>query len=31
MQLPRDVKQIIDVLTANGHEAYAVGGCVRDK
>lgn len=30
MYLPEDVKKIIDVLYANGHEAYAVGGCVRD-
>lgn len=28
--LPKDVKQIIDVLMENGYEAYAVGGCVRD-
>lgn len=30
MQLPRDVKFIIDTLTEAGYEAYAVGGCVRD-
>ena len=29
-QLPEDVKNIIDVLEANGYEAFAVGGCVRD-
>lgn len=28
--IPEDVKNIIEVLEANGHEAYAVGGCVRD-
>jgi len=28
--LPPDVSQIIDILTANGHEAFIVGGCVRD-
>lgn len=30
MYLPEDVKFIIDTLYAHGHEAYAVGGCVRD-
>ena len=30
MKLPEDVKNIIEILEANGHEAYAVGGCVRD-
>lgn len=30
IELPRDVKHIIDVLMQNGYEAYAVGGCVRD-
>lgn len=28
--LPESVKNIIDILEANGYEAYAVGGCVRD-
>ncbi len=28
--LPKQVKQIIETLQAHGHEAYAVGGCVRD-
>ena len=28
--LPEDVKRIIDRLTAEGFEAFAVGGCVRD-
>lgn len=30
MFLPDCVKQIISLLEAAGHEAYAVGGCVRD-
>ncbi|SDH90627.1 tRNA nucleotidyltransferase (CCA-adding enzyme) [Pseudobutyrivibrio sp. 49] len=30
MNLPADVQNIINVLESNGHEAYAVGGCVRD-
>lgn len=30
IDLPKDVKYIIGVLTQNGYEAYAVGGCVRD-
>lgn len=30
MQLPEDVKYIIDSLQDQGYEAYAVGGCVRD-
>ena len=30
MYLPEQVKKIIDTLNAAGHEAYAVGGCVRD-
>lgn len=28
--LPKNVKKIIEALEANGFEAYAVGGCVRD-
>ncbi|MCR5053823.1 MAG: CCA tRNA nucleotidyltransferase [Lachnospiraceae bacterium] len=28
--LPDEVKKIIEMLEANGHEAYIVGGCVRD-
>lgn len=28
--LPEKVKHIIDTLMEHGHEAYAVGGCVRD-
>ena len=30
MNLPSDVNYIIERLQRNGHEAYAVGGCVRD-
>ncbi len=30
MILPENVKNIIETLEANGYEAYAVGGCVRD-
>jgi len=30
MNLPADVKRIINILESDGHEAYAVGGCVRD-
>ena len=30
INLPDDVKYIIEQLTAAGYEAYAVGGCVRD-
>lgn len=30
IRLPDKVKQILNKLTANGYEAYAVGGCVRD-
>ncbi|MDR2043428.1 MAG: HD domain-containing protein [Clostridium sp.] len=30
IRLPEKVKHILDVLTAAGHEAYIVGGCVRD-
>ena len=28
--VPVDVKNIIETLEANGYEAFAVGGCVRD-
>ena len=28
--LPVDVRKIIEKLEANGFEAFAVGGCVRD-
>ncbi|MBQ8800367.1 MAG: CCA tRNA nucleotidyltransferase [Lachnospiraceae bacterium] len=30
IELPKQVKQIIDTLQEQGFEAYAVGGCVRD-
>ncbi len=30
IELPKQVKQIIDTLQEHGYEAYAVGGCVRD-
>lgn len=30
IQLPEDVSFIIDTIEKNGHQAYAVGGCVRD-
>lgn len=30
IQIPEKVNRIIHTLTAAGHEAYAVGGCVRD-
>ena len=30
IKLPEKVNMIIHTLQAHGHEAYAVGGCVRD-
>lgn len=30
IDLPSDVKKILDTLTQAGYEAYAVGGCIRD-
>jgi tRNA nucleotidyltransferase (CCA-adding enzyme) len=30
IEMPNEVRTIIDTLTENGYEAYAVGGCVRD-
>jgi len=30
MTLPKEVKTVISFLKQRGHEAYAVGGCVRD-
>ncbi|MCF0143277.1 MAG: HD domain-containing protein, partial [Parasporobacterium sp.] len=30
IELPNDVKNIIETLEKAGHDAYAVGGCVRD-
>lgn len=30
IEIPESVRLIIDILEKNGHEAFAVGGCVRD-
>ena len=30
IQMPENVKHIIETLESNGYEAFAVGGCVRD-
>jgi tRNA nucleotidyltransferase (CCA-adding enzyme) len=30
IHIPREAEEIITILEANGHEAYLVGGCVRD-
>jgi poly(A) polymerase/tRNA nucleotidyltransferase (CCA-adding enzyme) len=30
MELPKEVLEVMDTLKANGFEAFAVGGCVRD-
>ena len=30
IELPTNVKQIIEQLNKSGFEAYAVGGCIRD-
>ena len=30
IELPEDVSFIINTIEKNGHQAYAVGGCVRD-
>lgn len=30
IDLPKDVKEILETLNKNGHSAYVVGGCVRD-
>ncbi|MBO5935856.1 MAG: HD domain-containing protein [Clostridia bacterium] len=30
IKIPNDVKTVMDILTAGGHKAYVVGGCVRD-
>ena len=30
IDLPKKVREILDVIEENGHEAYVVGGCVRD-
>ena len=31
MKIPSEVRKIIEELEVSGHEAYAVGGCVRDR
>ena len=31
IELPEKVEYIIGILQKAGHEAYAVGGCVRDR
>lgn len=30
ISIPKNVKMIISILEKNGHEAFAVGGCIRD-
>ena len=30
LRLPDNVRKVLEILNANGHEAYIVGGCVRD-
>ena len=30
IKIPSDVSQIMDILISHGHEAFIVGGCVRD-
>lgn len=30
IKIPNDVKTVMNILTAAGHKAYVVGGCVRD-
>ena len=30
LTIPSDAEEILRVLNENGHEAYVVGGCVRD-
>jgi tRNA nucleotidyltransferase (CCA-adding enzyme) len=30
LRVPRDVERVVESLTAGGHDAYVVGGCVRD-
>nr|WP_252212385.1 hypothetical protein [Clostridium sp. CMCC3677] len=30
INIPDDVRFILETLKKNGHEAYIVGGCVRD-
>ena len=30
IKVPKDVQEILNTIRAAGHEAYIVGGCVRD-
>jgi tRNA nucleotidyltransferase (CCA-adding enzyme) len=30
LRVPKDVERVVEKLTASGHAAYVVGGCVRD-
>ncbi|MDP9321023.1 MAG: CCA tRNA nucleotidyltransferase [Chloroflexota bacterium] len=30
LAVPKDVERVVEALIANGHEAFVVGGCVRD-
>lgn len=30
INIPKDVENVLNILTDNGHKAYVVGGCVRD-
>jgi len=30
LQVPKDVERVVEKLTGAGHDAYVVGGCVRD-
>lgn len=30
IDMPNDVEFIINTIKSHGHQAYAVGGCVRD-
>ena len=30
LQVPKDVQRVVSRLTEAGHDAYVVGGCVRD-
>jgi poly(A) polymerase/tRNA nucleotidyltransferase (CCA-adding enzyme) len=30
LAVPKDVERVVETLIANGHEAFVVGGCVRD-
>ena len=30
MKIPKEIKEVYKTLVDDGHEAYLVGGCVRD-